>query len=64
VTHDGQVQPCCMVMGSDRVVLGSVPAERFAAVWVGDEYVRFREGLLGGDPPEVCRGCSLYRGVF
>ncbi len=64
VTHDGQVQPCCMVMGSNRVVLGDVAAERFAAVWMGDEYVRFREGLLSGDPPEVCRGCSLYRGVF
>lgn len=64
VTHDGQVQPCCMVMGSDRVVLGDMTAERFAAVWAGDDYVRFREGLLGGDPPEVCRSCSLYRGVF
>lgn len=64
VTHDGHVQPCCMVMGSDRVVLGDVTDERFAAVWAGDDYVRFREGLLGGDPPEVCRGCSLYRGVF
>lgn len=64
VTHDGHVQPCCMVMGSDRAVLGSVTAERFATVWMGDDYVRFREQLLGGDPPEVCRGCSLYRGLF
>jgi radical SAM protein with 4Fe4S-binding SPASM domain len=64
VTHDGKVQPCCMVMGSDRVVLGDVGEERFGTVWTGEEYARFREGLMGGDPPEVCRGCSLYRGLF
>jgi radical SAM protein with 4Fe4S-binding SPASM domain len=64
VTHDGKVQPCCMVMGSDRVVLGHVDRERFAAVWNGDDYARFRQELLGGVPPEVCRGCSLYRGLF
>jgi MoaA/NifB/PqqE/SkfB family radical SAM enzyme len=64
VTHDAKVQPCCMVMGSDRAVLGEVGAGGFEAVWTGEDYRAFREGLLGGDPPAVCRGCSLYRGVF
>jgi radical SAM protein with 4Fe4S-binding SPASM domain len=65
VTHDGKVQPCCMVMGSDRSVLGDVGTHRFEAIWHGREYVSFRSGLIGdAEPPEVCRGCSLYRRVF
>jgi radical SAM protein with 4Fe4S-binding SPASM domain len=65
VTHDGKVQPCCMVMGSDRAVLGDAGRDEFPAVWYGDDYRRFRAKLLtDDDPPTVCRGCSLYRGVF
>ena len=65
VTHDGKVQPCCMVMGSDRAQLGNVEQEDFRAVWAGDAYREFRAGLLGdAEPPEVCSGCSLYRRLF
>ena len=64
VTHRGEVQPCCMVMGSDRARLGNLDADRFDEVWRGAPYREFRERLLSDDPPEVCRGCSLYRGLF
>lgn len=65
VTHRGEVQPCCMVMGSDRATLGDLREDGFDAIWRGDAYRTFRERLLTpGDPPDVCRGCSLYRGVF
>ncbi len=64
VTHDGHVQPCCMVMGDDRVSLGDVGTTPFAAIWRGDAYREFRRGLLEGPPPAVCEGCSLYRRLF
>jgi radical SAM protein with 4Fe4S-binding SPASM domain len=65
VTHDGKVQPCCMVMGADRAVLGRIGDDGgFAGVWEGAAYRDFRHGLLTDDPPEVCAGCSLYRRVF
>ncbi len=64
VRHDGGVQPCCMLMGEDRGVLGDVRTASFATVWAGSVYERFREALEGDRPPEVCRGCSMYRGVF
>jgi radical SAM protein with 4Fe4S-binding SPASM domain len=64
VTHKGAVQPCCMVMGQDRATLGALDGASFAEVWHGDAYRAFRERLLGDDPPDVCRGCSLYRRVF
>jgi radical SAM protein with 4Fe4S-binding SPASM domain len=64
VTHRGDVQPCCMVMGSDRATLGSIRERSFGEVWSGERYRAFRRRLLGDDPPDVCRGCSAYRGVF
>jgi radical SAM protein with 4Fe4S-binding SPASM domain len=64
VTHRGDVQPCCMVMGSDRARLGSLREQSFAEIWRGPAYAAFRRALASPDPPEVCRGCSLYRGVF
>jgi radical SAM protein with 4Fe4S-binding SPASM domain len=64
VTHRAEVLPCCMVMGSERATLGDLHEQSFAEIWAGDAYGEFRERLLGQEPPEVCRGCSLYRGVF
>jgi radical SAM protein with 4Fe4S-binding SPASM domain len=64
VTHRGSVQPCCMVMGSDRVSLGDVQETPFGEIWEGEAYGDFRARLESDDPPEVCRGCSLYRRVF
>jgi radical SAM protein with 4Fe4S-binding SPASM domain len=64
VTSRGRVQPCCMVMGDDRVTLGDLHTQSFAQVWSSPGYDEFRAGLLDGDPPAVCRGCSMYRGVF
>jgi radical SAM protein with 4Fe4S-binding SPASM domain len=64
VTHTGDVQPCCMVMGSERATLGDIRSRSFAEVWRGRAYRAFRRRLESDDPPDVCRGCSLYRGVF
>ncbi len=64
VHHDGKVQPCCMIMGEDRAVIGDVHEGGFGAVWRSERYRDFRSRLLTDDPPDICRGCSLYRGVF
>ena len=64
ITHRGHVQPCCMVMGSDRATLGRLADEPFSDIWAGEAYRAFRRGLLTHDPPAVCAGCSQYRGVF
>lgn len=64
VTHEGKVQPCCMIMGADRAVMGDLSNESFPSVWHSDGYAAFRSGLLSDEPPGVCRGCSAYKGVF
>src|SRR4051794_1094403 len=64
VTHRGEVQPCCMVMGSDRATLGRLADAPFGEIWHGDAYRSFRRALRSSRPPDVCAGCSQYRGVF
>jgi len=64
VTSAGLVQPCCMVMGDDRVVLGDLTRASFGDIWHGEAYRDFRRRLDSADPPEVCRGCALYRHSF
>jgi radical SAM protein with 4Fe4S-binding SPASM domain len=65
VTSTGVVQPCCMVMGDDRVSLGRLDEQTFPEIWYGAPYREFRRRLAGGaEPPEVCRGCALYQGTF
>jgi radical SAM protein with 4Fe4S-binding SPASM domain len=64
ITSTGVVQPCCMVMGDDRVRLGTVGERSFPEIWYGEEYRAFRRRLAGDTPPEVCQGCSLYRRTF
>jgi radical SAM protein with 4Fe4S-binding SPASM domain len=64
ITSTGVVQPCCMVMGDDRVSLGSLTEHSFPEIWHGAAYREFRRALTGAEPPEVCRGCSLYHRTF
>jgi MoaA/NifB/PqqE/SkfB family radical SAM enzyme len=64
VTSAGVVQPCCMVMGDDRVTLGRLTQQSFPDIWYGEPYREFRRRLMGDDPPQVCVGCSLYRRSF
>ncbi|MFI1990721.1 radical SAM protein [Actinoplanes sp. NPDC020271] len=64
VTSAGTVQPCCMVMGDDRVSLGDLNESSFTDIWHGPAYRDFRRRLDSSEPPDVCRGCSLYRHTF
>jgi radical SAM protein with 4Fe4S-binding SPASM domain len=64
VRRDGLVQPCCMLMGGDRGILGDAGRDGFAAVWNSERYEAFRTALTSAKPPDVCAGCSMYRGVF
>ena len=65
VTSSGVVQPCCMVMGDDRIALGRLDRQSFVEVWHGPAYREFRSRMMSdAEPPDVCRGCSLYRRMF
>lgn len=64
VSHDGGVQPCCMLMGRHRGRVGNVHEQPLSELWRQPDYVELRAGLLGDDPPAICQGCSVYRHRF
>ena len=65
VGYDGTVQPCCMLMGHERGVLGNIHERPLSSIWRNAEYDNLRQGLRSDhDPPEICRGCAVYRQRF
>ena len=65
VTHRGNVQPCCMVMGSERATLGRL-GRRILPGDLGRRALPRPSATrcCSEAPPDVCAGCSEYRGVF
>jgi MoaA/NifB/PqqE/SkfB family radical SAM enzyme len=64
ITSTGVVQPCCMVMGDDRITLGRLDEQSFPEIWHGEPYRDFRRRLAGENPPDVCVGCAFYQRTF
>jgi MoaA/NifB/PqqE/SkfB family radical SAM enzyme len=64
LSYRGESMPCCMVSTPDRIKLGNMAEQGVAAVWNNLPYRAFRAALASDDPPEVCRGCSIYNGTF
>jgi radical SAM protein with 4Fe4S-binding SPASM domain len=64
VTYDGRVQACCMLMGRDRGVVGSIGDQPFGEVWNDEPYQRLREQLVRDEPPDMCAGCAVYHRRF
>ncbi|MGH7307865.1 MAG: radical SAM/SPASM domain-containing protein [Candidatus Rokuibacteriota bacterium] len=63
VTANGNVLPCCISPWVARdysgLVLGNAFSERFAEIWNGERYQRFRTDFESDVPPDPCRGCGL-----
>lgn len=64
ISYRGEAMPCCMVGTPDRANLGDMARFGVTAVWNGPAYRAFREALASEQPPEVCRSCAVYHGVF
>ena len=64
IAYSGEAMPCCMVATPDRVNFGNMARDGVGPVWDNAAYNAFREKLASEAPPEICSGCSVYRGVF
>ncbi|MCA1670195.1 MAG: SPASM domain-containing protein, partial [Thermomicrobia bacterium] len=64
LSYQGLAMPCCMVSTPDRVNFGNMAQIGVDKVWSGAEYQAFRDRLDSDDPPELCRSCAVYRGIF
>ena len=56
--------PCCMVSTPDRINFGKISDLGAEGLWNGPDYQQFRKQLSSDEPPEVCRSCSVYKGIF
>jgi radical SAM protein with 4Fe4S-binding SPASM domain len=64
VSYQGYVMPCCMISTPDRLNFGNVSSAPLPVIWSGEDYDAFRDRLASDRPPEICRACSVYRGIF
>jgi hypothetical protein len=53
-----------MVSTPDRANMGNMFHDGVQAVWNNEVYATFRAQLDSSEPPEICRSCALYAGMF
>ena len=64
ITYQGYAVPCCIIATPDRAHFGNIYERGVNDVWHGAEAEDFRRRLDSTDPPDPCRSCSVYKGVF
>lgn len=57
---DGWVRPCCRAVwiGMDNIL-----EKPFRKIWNDVHYLRLREYVNSNNPPDFCRGCTLWWGI-
>lgn len=62
-TATGRALPCCIapfsMHGYDSFTLGDATQQSLREIWNGEQYVDFRAGLMGPEPPRACANCGL-----
>ena len=57
---EGDVLPCCAIIGSDKAdVMGNVFEQDFTQIWQGDKFESFRRASADGTN-RLCRMCPYY----
>jgi MoaA/NifB/PqqE/SkfB family radical SAM enzyme len=64
VSYQGLAMPCCMVSTPDRANFGSMIEHGAAAIWNDAGFAEFRAKLDSDEPPDLCRSCAVYKGIF
>ncbi len=60
IRWNGDVVPCCYDLTS-RAVLGNVMTQDAGAIWNGEKYRAFREGIHMAKYPDLCETCNTVR---
>ena len=60
ITWDGFVTPCCQRPNPDEINFGNVFEQDLASIIASPRYAEFRNCLIGNNPPDECRSCSVY----
>lgn len=65
IDYQGRMFPCCNspswqnIVGVENAVMGDISKSSFQEVWAGPTFRKFREGLLSGELPALCRICPV-----
>lgn len=60
ISAEGDVLPCCAIVGSDKAaVMGNLHQQSFAEIWRGEPFRHFRETAVRGTN-ELCNHCPYY----
>lgn len=57
----GDALPCPTARTEQRPTVGNMRRDGVVRVWNGEAYREFRERLVSGVPPDLCRRCSVYQ---
>lgn len=58
LTWDGKVVPCCFDKDAQHVI-GSITETDFSTIWKGEQYQKFRTGVLNHrNKIDICKNCS------
>jgi MoaA/NifB/PqqE/SkfB family radical SAM enzyme len=61
ISFSGEATPCRRAAAAGRKSFGNMMKDGAVRIWNNEAYQDFRERLAGGEPPEICRGCDVYR---
>ena len=64
ISFQGYAMPCCMAATPEIINFGLIKGQNLEEVWNNENYNQFREDLSANKPPEICRFCSIYHGMF
>jgi len=64
VSYQGYAMPCCMVSTPDRGNFGNMIEQGATQVWNDAGFAAFRAKLDSDEPPDLCRSCAVYKGIF
>jgi len=64
VSFQGYAMPCCIASTPDTINFGLFNGRNFGEIWNGESYKSFRNQLSSSNPPEICKSCSIYKGMF
>ena len=64
ISFQGYMMPCCIASTPDTINMGLIMGDNLEEIWNGEAFEQFREQLASNQPPELCRYCSIYNGVF
>ncbi len=59
VLEDGSVHACGHPLAHSEPPMGNLKEQSFAEIWNGRAWRNLRAGLAQGDPPTLCRRCSI-----